>query len=1089
MRTTILFRWLRGWGAAVGLLCLGVTGPMWAATDQPVITSVRVRGTNLQVTVQVPAQLRSVTLEARSQVGRGGWEPRAVWRLAGTETERTFTLPRSAGMEVLRVRATERAPLPAAFYQGATSFAGPASADLNGLVATASTTAGPGAYPTDTTTGGGGSTARSVVESDIWKLEGNTLYFFNAYRGLQVIDLSTPSSPVLRGTLALPAAGDQMYAVGTNYVILLTHDGCGGADSQVLVVDVQSLPPTVVTTLPLGGSVAESRLVGTALYVATQKYVQRSDAGGIVSEWGTQIASFDLARPAAPVARDSLWYPGYNVVVTATDRFLFAATYDYNQTSGSETVVRCIDIAAPNGAMRPLASIPVAGSVADKFKMNEADDVLRVISTRWVNGSTINLLETFSLAHPAEPVKLGELEIGHGESLFATRFDGARAYVVTYRRIDPLWVVDLSDPRLPRVTGELRVPGWSTFIQPLGDRLVTVGIDDTNGWRVAVQLFDVRDPAQPALLSKVPLGESQSWSEATHDEKAFNVLPDAGLILVPYSAWESNGLATAVQLIDLGTNSLTPRGVITHPTYPRRATLSGDFIYSISGRELLSVEATDRDHPLVRSTTPLAWPVGQVFLQGDYLVELENLAPASWGYYWAAPLVELGSQTAPWVRVASAADPNNVLAVYALSRPEPLLGATVREGKLYIAQGQSVVWGGPWMPIIMPLAATQSTPALGETTPPNLFLTVLDLGRLPELRELGQTGVAAATSVSGGSLEALWPRPGVLVWVAQQSDYRWWFSPMATDNLILPACLGCIPRWSSGSARQLVAFDVTAAAAPQFLSSVKLASTNGTWWGFGRAFSAGGMVYLSHQTGESFAYGVAPTDLSSAGNNTVAGSPTVLTRWVQRTYLDVVDYADPALPLVRTPVNIPNPLLGLSHDGAILYTVGPHYDALTSSSDGREWVEACAYDGVVASLVTSLALPTSWPHPSLVQAQAVLLGRPATTNAPAQLEAWTLSETTGRFTQLGSWPLPDAATSLAALDELLVVQASGKFFLFDHAGAPATLRQVGAGTVPTCYYYYQDLRRADGTATRGLWLPLGDYGVWTLPVKGLSTWP
>jgi uncharacterized secreted protein with C-terminal beta-propeller domain len=58
------------------------------------------------------------------------------------------------------------------------------------------------------------------------------------------------------------------------------------------------------------------------------------------------------------------------------------------------------------------------------------------------------------------------------------------------------------------------VPGWSTYIQPLGDRLLSIGIDNVEGWRVSVSLFDVADPAKPGLLSRVPIGTNHSWSEA-----------------------------------------------------------------------------------------------------------------------------------------------------------------------------------------------------------------------------------------------------------------------------------------------------------------------------------------------------------------------------------------------------------------------------------------------------------------------------------------------------------------------------------------------------------------------------------------------
>ena len=86
---------------------------------------------------------------------------------------------------------------------------------------------------------------------------------------------------------------------------------------------------------------------------------------------------------------------------------------------------------------------------------------------------------------------------------------------MTFLRKDPLWIVDLSDPALPQIKGELQVPGWSTYIQPLGNQLVTIGISDSNDWRVAVSLFDVKDAAKPSLLSRVPLGQNYSWSEAS----------------------------------------------------------------------------------------------------------------------------------------------------------------------------------------------------------------------------------------------------------------------------------------------------------------------------------------------------------------------------------------------------------------------------------------------------------------------------------------------------------------------------------------------------------------------------------------------
>src|SRR5207249_4290032 len=142
---------------------------------------------------------------------------------------------------------------------------------------------------------------------------------------------------------------------------------------------------------------------------------------------------------------------------------------------------------------------------------------------------------------------------------------------------------------------------------------VAIGLESN---RVAISLFNVQNPAAPALLNRVRLGNNYSWSEANWDEKAFSVLPEAGLILVPYTSDTTNGYASRVQLIDFNTKALAVRGLIEHEVAPRRTTLYASRILSISGWELVSVDATDRDHPVVSGTTSLAWVADRVFVQG-----------------------------------------------------------------------------------------------------------------------------------------------------------------------------------------------------------------------------------------------------------------------------------------------------------------------------------------------------------------------------------------------------------------------------------------------------------------------------------------
>ncbi len=313
-----------------------------------------------------------------------------------------------------------------------------------------------------------------------------------------------------------------------------------------------------------------------------------------------------------------MWYPGYGNVVAATDLYLFVVTQD--PTNWWQSVVRLVDITAPEGTMAPYASLRLAGRVGDKFKLNYSGGVLTTISEDTHTGSgVVTRLETFRLpdprsAGPTGLVKLGELLLGAGERLHATRFDQDRVYVVTFLQIDPLWVVDLSEPSRPRIAGWVDVPGWSTYIEPLGERLVTVGVESG---RVAVSLFDVQDPARPSLLSRVRLGENYSWSEANNDEKAFAVL-------APWvcSWFRQAGFAngwTSVFSDDLNAGGLW-RGVTNTPA-SRAAPLCSQPYSPVSGG-VAERDATDRDHPVVLGELAMAWPVDRFVRERYYLLEI-----------------------------------------------------------------------------------------------------------------------------------------------------------------------------------------------------------------------------------------------------------------------------------------------------------------------------------------------------------------------------------------------------------------------------------------------------------------------------------
>lgn len=1047
---------------------------------RPSITRIDVDGVDIVVTIDVPAGVRKVMLESRTRLGVGAWVPRAVERTDGTRRVLTFRLKRSQQMEVLRVRGDTSEALPTAFYGGENTFNGqtsstPGSAwDMYRV----------GAEGVPDATGGGAPTAnREVVESDIWKLSGNTLYFFNAYRGLQVIDLTDPDAPVLRGTLEIPASGEEMYLLGERHALLLARNGCGWSSdsrSRVLVVDVGVPQPAILSEVAVEGDVSESRLVGSALYLTSQVYrkvtVPRDDPtppddptkpgsergaspAGItpveVWEWGTVITSIDLAEPASPVKRGTQWVPGYGNVIYATDRLLFVASR--NTTNWWLSNIQVIDITAPDGTLKPLGVIQAAGAVADKFKMQLAGDVFTVISevSNWSSpdgaARRMSVLETWSLAQPGTPERLGRLEVGHGEGLYATRFDGDRVYIVTFLRIDPLWVVDLKDPRNPKVSGELEIPGWSTYIQPLGDRLVAVGIDNVNSWRVAVSLFDVADPAKPGLLAKVPLGENHSWSEVNQNEKALTVLTDAGLILVPYQGWSEQGYASRIQLIDLKPDTLVARGVIEHRLQPRRATLIDDRIVSVSGRELIVVDATDRDAPKVTAQEELSWGVDRVLVAGDHLYELSN-GDSSNG---------TGS---PWLRVTEAANPDNVLHRAILPFPHPMVGATIREGFLYVLQAATPVYTPP-------VPEGEQPPA--EPPKPNVFLSVYDLANAPAVALAGKVEVATTDLGWYSQMKAVWPKPGLLVWASNGGGRVGWYY-MLDGPWAMDAAIGgrfWWPWWGGGAGR-LVSFRVSDPTQPALASDRDLGKDQ-NWWGFSEAFTSDGLVYLSHQSSQFVATGEVPRE---PGKEILPPG-----YYVTKHYLDVVDYADPALPTVRKPVDLPGQLRGISHGGSLLYTVGPRFSA-DGQTDWTDHLDALAYDGLEAARVASMKQSSAWPRDLAVEGPNILIGQPPTDTTPARVEAWTLEligAGAGNFVKRSGVELATPAQDLHTFGSLVVAQTSGSVVLID-AADPARLRVVNDGEALGCIW--PNLSQGDGAAGRGVWLPLQDHGVLAIPV-------
>lgn len=258
------------------------------------------------------------------------------------------------------------------------------------------------------------------------------------------------------------------------------------------------LGTTWVATIDLDNGVAVPTVTGSA---------------GVVAEAGIVYASTDTLYVATTQWQGQVWSGGRSVART--------------RPASAGTEITAFDMRPTDGAAW-LATGLVRGYLLNQFSMSEFSGALRVATTRGdagFGGSTESGVQVLQLssADRRQLTVVGEVwGLGRGERVYAVRFVADLGYIVTFRQTDPLYVLDLRDVRAPKVTGELKINGYSAYLHPIGDGLIVgIGQDATDGGQrlgTQVSLFDVNDPANPKRIANLLVG---GQSEAEYDHHAF----------------------------------------------------------------------------------------------------------------------------------------------------------------------------------------------------------------------------------------------------------------------------------------------------------------------------------------------------------------------------------------------------------------------------------------------------------------------------------------------------------------------------------------------------------------------------------------
>ncbi|KCZ70991.1 secreted protein with C-terminal beta-propeller domain [Candidatus Methanoperedens nitroreducens] len=205
-----------------------------------------------------------------------------------------------------------------------------------------------------------------------------------------------------------------------------------------------------------------------------------------------------------------------------------------------KTVIQKIRIDKGNIEYETKGEVP--GSLLNQFSMDEFNDYFRVATTTqfWTRGSSGQYNNVYVMDKDLSIV--GKLEeIAQDERIYSTRFIGNRLYMVTFKQIDPLFVIDLSDPKDPKVLGELKIPGFSDYLHPYDENHI-IGVGKETGgneWGgvsikgVKLSLFDVSDVEKPKQIDTYEIGSAGTDSEALRDHRAFLFDKEKDLLVIP----------------------------------------------------------------------------------------------------------------------------------------------------------------------------------------------------------------------------------------------------------------------------------------------------------------------------------------------------------------------------------------------------------------------------------------------------------------------------------------------------------------------------------------------------------------------------
>jgi len=443
-------------------------------------------------------------------------------------------------------------------------------------------------------TSGSAAAPSGVPVPDIYPYYGSTSVTF-----VEVYDLTDPANPVQKRELEFEGSYNTSRKIGKYvYFILNTYP------DYRLLEEENPLPVPLYKDIPATAtdtSVTSEPLVGCA----DVQYIDPISSNQYVSVIGLPIDDY-----TKDITKETILGSSQNVYASTNNLYIANTTWDayeagfIDKITGRQptekTGIFKFNLNQDSIAYQGTTEVP--GTILNQFSMDEYNGYFRIATTTGYvsrqNSTATN--NVFMLDKDLKQV--GALtELAPGEKFYSTRFMGDRAYLVTFKKVDPLFTVDLSDPTDPKVLGQLKIPGFSDYLHPYDDtHIIGIGKDTVEAeegdfaWYQGLKMaiFDVSDVTNPKEMFTTVIGDRGTDSPALTDHKAFLFDKEKNLLVIPVTLAEltdaqksaANSAANAYgQFVFQGsyvynitlTNGLTLKGRITHDENNQQALKSG----------------------------------------------------------------------------------------------------------------------------------------------------------------------------------------------------------------------------------------------------------------------------------------------------------------------------------------------------------------------------------------------------------------------------------------------------------------------------------------------------------------------------------